>query len=574
MNRLHFNNVKLRDKLLLMYILCVLIPIVATNVIFYHVTTTNIRNQKIRDATFAIEKTNNEFQSIIDEAVGISYQFYFDPVFNELLNRDYPDAISYIEAYDSLLKGTFYLYTQTYLNVYTDNPGILTSGNIERITDDIKDSAWFQTLQTANASYPLLVFDEGGLSLLLRLDNNRSAQYLNLIKIDLNRTAIRQVIQNSAFDGNLYILSPEGMITFSNDPTIDWMSGRTTIQSIPVTAQTIQFPTPLSNANYLQGWSVYGTMDEKVAFEEVRKSRAFVVYLVCINFVLPTLIIAYISRSLHKRLVRLLKHMKKVKNQNFEPVPMGEDRDEIGQLTTEFNRMTNRIKSLIDDVYIADIEKKDLELQRRQAQLNALHSQINPHFLFNALETIRMRSVIKGEGETAKIIHNMAKIFRRSISWGRDWVSVGDELEFISCFLEIQKYRFGDKLDYKLRIDESVRELLIPKMTFLPYVENASIHGIESSPYKGFITIDIHRSSNELIFILKDNGIGMSAEKLKEIIHYLQSDEAIGENIGMKNAYSRLIMYYKDAFRFHIESEPGAGTRIEIRLPLYTAAEE
>src|SRR5690606_33078744 len=94
--------------------------------------------------------------------------------------------------------------------------------------------------------------------------------------------------------------------------------------------------------------------------------------------------------------------------------------DEIGQLTSEFNRMTLQIKSLINDVYVADIQKKNLEIERRRAQLNALQSQINPHFLFNALETIRMRSLIKKENETAKIIHNMAKIFRSSLTWSKD----------------------------------------------------------------------------------------------------------------------------------------------------------
>ena len=102
-------------------------------------------------------------------------------------------------------------------------------------------------------------------------------------------------------------------------------------------------------------------------------------------------------------------------------------------MTTEFNRMTETIRNLIDEVYLADIQK-DLELKQQQAQLHALHSQINPHFLFNTLESVRMRSLIKGEKETAKIVHHMAKMFRKSISWNQRDVTVKDELELIDSF--------------------------------------------------------------------------------------------------------------------------------------------
>ncbi|MFD1907155.1 sensor histidine kinase [Paenibacillus rhizoplanae] len=103
--------------------------------------------------------------------------------------------------------------------------------------------------------------------------------------------------------------------------------------------------------------------------------------------------------------------MKSVKDKNFGLIPYHLERDEIGELTVEFNRMSKRIENLINDVYVAEIQKKELELRQRQAQLHALHSQINPHFLFNALETIRMRSMMKGETQTARTIQNMAKIF-------------------------------------------------------------------------------------------------------------------------------------------------------------------
>ncbi|WP_159887615.1 cache domain-containing sensor histidine kinase [Paenibacillus puerhi] len=577
MRTFHLNHVKLRDKWLLIYVLSVFIPIVLTNVIFYHVTTTNIRNQKVRDATLALEKTKSELQSVIDEAAGISYLLYSDPVLNEGLNRDYPTQLDYVEAYNTQLRAIFDKYNQVnqtikWIGVYTSNPTILASGNIRQITESVRYEEWYKTYTRISAPYPTLLHTGDEFSLVLRMNNFSSDSNIKILKIELNMNSWSQKFNNSTFDGQLYLVNPDGLIEYSDDSALDWKSGRTPITSLVDDRQTLKFEMPYTNSNYLGGWSLQGSMNESVVLEEVRKSRGFVIYLACLNFFIPTFIIASMSRSIHVRLVRLLRHMKKVKNQNFEAIPNEEYRDEIGQLTAEFNRMTFRIKTLIDDVYVAEIQKKDLELKQRQAQLHALHSQINPHFLFNALETIRMRSLIKGEGETAKIIQSMAKIFRKSISWGRDWVSVREELELIECFLDIQKYRFGDKLEYRIHVDPAAYERNIPKMTFLPFVENASIHGIESSPGKGLIEIRIEIEQDELVFTLKDNGSGMPADKLEEIDRYLKQDDSMGDRVGMKNAYYRLLLCYKHAFGFHIESEEGVGTLVQLRLPSDTGS--
>lgn len=190
--------------------------------------------------------------------------------------------------------------------------------------------------------------------------------------------------------------------------------------------------------------------------------------------------------------------------------------------------MTLQIQSLINNVYVADIQKKNLELERRHAQLNALQSQINPHFLFNALETIRMRSLMKDEEETARIIHNMAKIFRNSLVWRKDMVTLKEELEFIYCFLEIQKYRFGEKIEYTVVANEADSSILIPKMSIVTFVENASIHGIEPLKQGGKIEVEIKQSGDELICAIRDNGVGMSDQQVEKLYRYLEGEEEMG----------------------------------------------
>ncbi|CAM4464858.1 sensor histidine kinase [Paenibacillus tarimensis] len=577
MSRFSLHNIKLRDKFLLMYLVSVFIPIVLTNVIFYQVTTNNIKSQKTRDADIAIEQLQRELRAVIDEAAGISYLYYIDPILSEHMDKHFTTKVEYVEAYHTQLRAVFNKSEQAYktireTTVYTDNPTIMASGPIRPLTPDVTGTDWYQVFLRTRVSYPVLIQSGGVFSLVQRLDLKESGSYSSLVKIDLNMDTVRQLFLNTGFQGKLYFTGQDGTIHYTNDWDMDWRGRSIVLADVRTPDKSIHFTKAYSNNNYLNGWSLHGIMDERTMLADVHKSGTFVIYLACINFLLPSLIIAAISRSIHVRLVRILRYMKRVKHQHFETIPEADSKDEIGQLTVAFNRMTETIHSLINDVYVADIQKKDLEIKRRQAQLHALHSQINPHFLFNALETIRMRSLIKGEAETARTVHHMAKIFRKSISWSRDWVTVREELELIECFLEIQKYRFGDKLQYQLTVEDAVLEQHIPKMIFLPFVENASIHGIEGSPGMGLIVIQMGISNDSLVFRLSDNGIGMAEGKLNELLVYMQQDDHMGDHVGMKNAYYRLKLCYKETFDFHIESKQGSGTTVIIRLPLQQPA--
>ncbi|PYY25920.1 sensor histidine kinase [Paenibacillus illinoisensis] len=571
MTRWNLNYMKLRDKLLLMYVLSVFIPIVVTNVVFYQVTTANIRSQKTRDAGVAMNNLRNDLRVTVDQGVALSYSFYADPVFNDRLSRSFGSHFEYIQAYNTYLKGEFSGQLSQgirWYQVYTNNPTILSSGYIERLTAIVRKTNWYEQFRAYSAPYPALIATDQTLSLVQRLDNLDTGGIEQLVKIDFNMDVIKEHFRNSGFDGSVYLVDPGGQIRFSNDPDIQGSRVGGAYSHIRFPNKTIRFESTYSGINYLEGWSLQGVMDEEIVLREVRKSRSFVIWLACINFVLPSIIIAAMSRSIHVRLVRIVKHMKKVKTQNFQTIPPENARDEIGQLTTEFNRMTETIRNLIDEVYLADIQKKDLELKQQQAQLHALHSQINPHFLFNTLESVRMRSLIKGEKETAKIVHHMAKMFRKSISWNEQHVTVKEELELIDSFLQIQQYRFGEKLQYRIEADSAVMMVQIPKMVILPFVENASIHGIESTAGQGLIQLFLSAEDDHLHICLEDNGIGMSSSRLKELLKYLDQNTDMGEHVGMKNAYSRLRLCYGDSFSFSIRSREGEGTQIRIKLPL------
>ncbi|WP_239618277.1 sensor histidine kinase [Cohnella mopanensis] len=572
-----FNNLKLRSKLILIYVICVFLPIVLTNVTFYHVTTINIKNQKTADAEEAITLLQSKIGALIDDAAGIAYLYSIDSQLNNHLNIEHTSNENYVASLKSISsifnRGEMEDKTISSITIMSDNPTILASSHIIKLEDEIRNTDWYRQSKNYSRTYPHLYVTHDRISVIQKLSDPRYEAYENVVKIDLNTNYINQVINLSAFTGDFYLIDPDDQARYgrlaNGQPSEGITADQTlALHDIPKPDKPIVITKPYQSSRYLGNWKVYGVLDEEKILYDVRQSGQFILWFAGINFLVPTIVILILSRSIHSRIQNILRHMKSIKGKDFERIPYHRERDEVGELAVEFNRMSSRIENLINDVYVVEIQKKELELRQRQAQLHALHSQINPHFLFNSLETIRMRSQMKGESQTAKTIQNMATIFRKSILWKRSFVTIREELELIECFLEIQKYRFDSKLEYHIEVAQSVMDIEIPKMAFLPFVENASIHGIENIPGIGYITIQIAQEQDEIVFIISDNGVGIEQEKIDELYRYFEEDAAMGDSIGMKNVITRLKICYGESFSFAIASERHKGTRITLRLPI------
>jgi len=584
----HLDDVRLRNKFLIIYLLCVFIPILVSNLVFYQVTSENVRNQRMEDIRRALEQIKNEFRAEVEDAVTVAFRLHIDYNVNAVLETEFASPYDYIDTYESYFRNILSNYTPIYnsvqnVKIFVNNPTLLHSGVIGFLSEDVKKTGWYGELLKATGTQPILVRTEGEdrlptdvregvrdtFSIIQRMDwINNIDKYEKILKIDMRPAAVDRIFNNLTFSGDVYLVNDRGVIEYATDPAVNWASETLSFERLERPADSIEFETVYTDVRYLRNWRIVGIVSGEEVYHDVRRSRELVIWIAAFNLIFATAIIFWITSSMHVRLGNILKHMKKVKNEQFVTMAEAETKDEIGQLHGEFNRMTMQLKSLIDDVYKADIQRKALEIERRKAQLNALQSQINPHFLFNALETIRMRSLMKNETETAKIIHNMAKLFRSSLTWKKDRVTVAEEIDFILCFLEIQQYRFGERLEFDLEADAEARQVLIPKMVFLPFVENASIHGIEPLKHGGRIGIRFRMlPEGDLEFTVSDNGTGMSREQVEKIYGYLEKDEEIGERIGVQNVIYRLKMLYGDRFRLHIDSAPGRGTLIRIAIP-------
>ena len=572
-----FNNLQLRNKFLVLYIFAVFLPITLTNIIFYNVTTSNVKEQKMNDTQLVFQQMRADFLGLIEFPIGVTATLYTDLHMNEFFEKEYSSLAEYVGNYDQQLRG-LNKYGPSFLSLrdieyYTDNPTVIYAGGVRLLSEDVKESDWYTELESNKGQSPIVMRSQdrpsGDLSVIRELNYFPNLQkWKKIIKINLEKSTIEHIFKNASFPGEIYLINDYGEIEYSTDYSIDWEHEKLAFDSLSLDKKAILF-TENYEVNYLNNWKLIGVVHEKQMLKDVRKSGLFIFYLAIFNFIIPTIIIVLITNSVYARIMKLVSHMKKLKNQDFQMIDKESENDEIGLLMNEYNRMTRKIHQLINDVYRVNLQKKDLQLQKQQAQLSALQSQINPHFLFNTLETIRMRSLIKNEEETATIIQNMAKMLRNSITWGKDWVTIEEEVNIIQSFLEIQQYRFDEKLSYEVNIEPTIKFASIPNISILPFVENASIHGIEPKKGHGHIQIEISKTEeNKLLIEIIDDGVGFKESELESMLFSLKEEEEMGDRVGIKNAFYRLNMHYDEAFEFYIDSEKDKGTKITIIVPI------
>ncbi|MCI8634749.1 MAG: histidine kinase [Eubacterium sp.] len=237
--------------------------------------------------------------------------------------------------------------------------------------------------------------------------------------------------------------------------------------------------------------------------------------------------------------------------------------DEIGQVAEGFNQMVAHIKELIDKNYI-------MALKERESELALLQAQINPHFLYNALDSIYWQAVNADDEDTAESIYGLSQLFRLVLSQGNQFVTVEMETELVERYLEIQKMRFLRQMEYEIQVEPEVLYEKIPKLILQPFVENAVVHGIEKKDMVCTICVTAKWEGNGILFQICDTGAGMSAEQLESIWEQGSDQKFSGQRIGgyaVKNIRQRLKLVYGGAYRLDIQSEEGKGTTVTIYIP-------
>ena len=279
--------------------------------------------------------------------------------------------------------------------------------------------------------------------------------------------------------------------------------------------------------------------------------------------ILVSIVMAFlISRNLFRPLLILERSMKQVEEEQFE-IRIPQDRnDEIGTLIRSFNNMTNRLQELHNQVYIAQVKEKE-------AELIALETQINPHFLYNTLDTIYWMTKMEGSVESARMIRALAKLFRIVLSSGHEIIPLEKELEHLQYYMEIQQMRFGNRFAFTLTVTPGLEKRPVLKLILQPLVENAIIHGIEKKPKASRINVAvIEEEDGTLCYRISDDGPGCDPEAIRRLLEDEQPVRQEGRRgFGLKNVDDRLRLAYGSEYGIRIESCKGEGTEVTVRQP-------
>ncbi|MGN7356319.1 cache domain-containing sensor histidine kinase [Paenibacillus sp. SAF-054] len=307
------------------------------------------------------------------------------------------------------------------------------------------------------------------------------------------------------------------------------------------------------------GWKIVAVTypDELIENKRQMQTSAALWGVLCLIFALTISII--LSYALTKPLKNLEMHMKKAERGNFDIRVDIEGTHEIGKLARTFNLMIARIKELMNQI----VQEQEM---KRRSELKALQSQIQPHFLYNTLDSIIWMAESGKVDDVVEMTTALSRLLRSSISKGEELVPVSVELEHIHSYLTIQSRRYRKKFTYSILVEDSILESPILKLVLQPIVENAIYHGIKPKPDQGHIQIRGWREADTIVITISDDGEGMDADKLRTVLMDKPKDSS-GTGVGVANVNHRIQLYFGHQYGLHYESEREEGTVVTLRIP-------
>ena len=536
----YMDNLSIKKKFIQLYIFCVLLPLIITDSVVLYIEDSMESQRQYHEMANVANAVSYNISALVENAGEIAKSMYTDRRMNTFLEKQYESTSDYYAEYqnffqDSTLENVLGM-NQIVFTLYTDNPTVVKGGKIDNMSN-LKETAAYEAWKNKE----------------------------KMLQIEFDYNSMMRMLRRMKFDNEVLICQGDAIV-LSNGP----FSG---------VGKKFDMISVQQKMGYKQTITLHGAKLDIYVLKADNRVRSKIVrflpilgFLVIINVVLPMGFVLLLNHSFTKRIRGLSKVFQSVNGEHLVQMAHEDGRDEIGSMIRNYNRMVKRTNELIQTVYKNKIKEQEILVGRKNAELLALQSQINPHFLFNALESIRMRSLLKEENETADMVEKLAIMQRQYVDWGNDSVEIEQELEFVKAYLSLQKYRFGDRLNYNLEIDPECAQIRIPKLTIVTFVENACVHGIESKASPGWIFVRAYKREEQLYIEIEDTGSGIEEQKLYQMQHDMQNADIEmlknKKSVGMLNACLRLKMYTEDHVCFEIEGEEGVGTWITICIPM------
>ena len=572
------NDFSIKKKLILFYLCCVLLPLFITDSVILGIIYYGEVGDKRDEMENIASAVESELDYNLEEAAKMANAIYLSRYINEFLDNRFDSGVDFFESSLDIEKKNFYEISGSssstvFITMYSDNDTIVNGNHFYKLAA-AKNEKWYPGLQQSDANMKLFFYYIGDenpsanvlrkISLVRRMDYYKDLKCEKLVKVDLDYSNFIRQLSGMQFNMPVYICAGD-MIIWSNEGDLGTRTDYT-------------YLTGKEQIGYTKEYNKYGEKlrilvmeTESDLFGIMKEHMPLIFLMLTVNILLPGMLVFAFNRSIVSRLTELSNAFNQMEGDSLKELNNVRGYDEIGMLMRNYNRMVYRFRELIRTVYKDQLEKQKMDIARQNAELLALHSQINPHFLFNVLEGIRMHSVLKGENETARMVEKLALLERETANWKNDMVLIKQEVRFIEAYLELQKHRFGERLKYQLEIDNDCLEYLIPKLTLVTFVENACVHGVERKSTTCWVYVRVYKKRGMVYLEVEDTGAGMDEVKVELLREKMQNSNIetlrTNKHIGIANACLRLKMVTNQTVEFELDSEQGAGTFVLIKVP-------
>lgn len=569
------NRLQLKHKFLVLYFFCLVVPLIIADAIILQAVYTQEINSINYDMDYVAGVYKNYFDNLIDGDVRLTNVVSMNTKMNDFLDTDFVDGYDYYSQYfdiinDSFLETTLGMDRDSFV-IYADNKGIVDSMFVKQLSG-VYSTKWYKDFIESEQKEAVIAYYDDTVN--SNIGDKRNFLYVKRINAKRRGCAKIAVIghDSSSLESDLKAFTTKYPVYIVYG---DYVIFSTEGQSIISTEEL-----DLEKSYYIEQEVKYADSnikilvinDESLISTVITDNIGIIVALLMVTIVIPLIILRTIEKTITNRIHNLENAFGSEKTNTFTSISEIDGTDEIASLMKKYNKMVDITNELITTVYTNKIKEQESDIARQKAELLALQSQINPHFMFNALESIRMHSLLKGENETAIMVDKLAIMERQNVEWGRDYVSIKKEIESIEAYLALQGYRFGDRLSYDIDVEDGCEDYKVPKLTVVTFVENACVHGIESKSSPGWIFVRVYKDMKDLTIEIEDTGEGMTEEEVATMIDNINnvSIETIKgkKHVGILNACLRLKMVTNNEVAFSIESEPGVGLSVIIKIPL------
>lgn len=576
---LSFTRWKLQWKFLFIFVVLMMLPMLAFSLYMYTQANKAVQLQAITNTRGHLEKIDQSLESVTQDIEGISsYMIYSDDIRNYLKTPTLPENRTYLNKLEKQINGfaTFHLTSKNYLHSITLEGNNRTKLTIGMPLDQTSEDHWQSKAKELKGkpywSDTYTVRDywdrKSKVISLVRVINdiNHVTKPLGTVTIRLNAAKLNDLIERDTRNTEeMFIVNQNGTVVVHADeeliggpyPEKQIMKA---LREDPLKAQTFNMRNqenryhvvtePVDGTEFI----VVGVVNEETVAQGISPIQRSIRLMIIVLTVLGLLAMIGFYHFNIRRIKELAIQTKQVERGDFSARVAVHSTDEIGELGERFNKMVERLRHLIENEY-------RMELRNRESELKLLQSQINPHFLYNTLDMIRWTARLEKADETSMLIEQLSKMFRISLSRGKPWISLEDELTYSRMYLDLQKRRLGDKLTYTIYWEAGVLDSMVVKQTIQPLIENSLEHGFENMRSVRNIYIRCFKQDGDLVTDVIDNGRGFPPGHV---------DTFLQHGYALQNIKDRLNMAFGDKASITIENRESEGAWVRIKHPCVT----